>query len=104
MIIVEFALWEAEIIHFSACSRKQLEVRVDIPPLATVAGALSCIECSADKVFRVLWHGIWYRSCVINRYERQLSKNEFHWENIKTPVYQGHTHTLYGNGRPDATL
>ncbi len=49
--------------------------RVDTSPTATGTGPLSCIECSAEKILRVLPHAIWNHFCVTNWYDGQLSKN-----------------------------
>ncbi len=57
--------------------------RIDVPPPTTVTGSLPCIEGCTDKVCRVLPHGIWNRSCITNWNDRQLSKDGFHWENVK---------------------
>ena len=67
----------------AAFARPAQGPRIDIPPPATVTGSLPCIECSADKILRVLSHGIWNRSCIANWNDGQLSKNGFHWENVK---------------------
>ncbi len=59
---------------------------VDIPPPASVICPLSCIECCADKILRVLPHAVWNRSCFPNWYDLQLSQNRFHWEHVKHQV------------------
>jgi hypothetical protein len=43
------------------------------PSVSATSVTLSCIECSADKILRVLTHAVWNRSCVANWYDRQLS-------------------------------
>jgi hypothetical protein len=44
---------------------------------------LSCIECSANKILRVLPRAVWNRSCFANWNDRWLSENRFHWEHVK---------------------
>ncbi len=57
----------------AAFARPAQGPRFDIPLPATVTGSLPCIECSTDKVLRVLPHGKWNRSCIANTSTRSCT-------------------------------
>jgi hypothetical protein len=43
---------------------------------------------------------VWNRSCVANWYDRQLSENRFHWEQVKHPIIRPTFINDVGNAVP----
>ena len=79
IVVLKQAGQEIRLLHFSLRSRDQLKAHVLIYHHLLPSPALSCIECSADKIL----HAVWNCSCFANWYDRQLSENRFHWEHVK---------------------
>ncbi len=101
IVVLKQAGLETRLHHFSPRSRDQQPPAqgpgVNMIPPASVTAPLSCIECCADKILRVLTHAVWVF--------RQLVRQAAIGESIplgarKTPGYQACVYKLCGKGRP----